>query len=44
VAGVVDVSRGDLLGSHVLLVILVPLAVITAGGHLLGVLTSSRLD
>lgn len=44
VAGVVDVARGDLLGSQVLLVVLVPLAVITAGGHLLGVLTSSRLD
>ena len=44
VAGVVDVARGDLLGSHVLLAVLVPLAIITAGGHLLGVLTSSRLD
>jgi phosphatidylglycerophosphate synthase len=44
VAGVVDVARGDLLGSQVLLIILVPLAIFTAGGHLLGVLTSSRLD
>jgi phosphatidylglycerophosphate synthase len=43
-AGIVDVVRGDLLGSQVLVVILVPLALITAGGHLLGVLTSSRLD
>lgn len=43
-AGVVDVVRGDLLGTQVLVVVMVPLAVITAGGHLLGVLTSSRLD
>lgn len=43
VAGVVDVLHGDLLGTQVLMVVLVPLAVITAGGHLLGVLTSSRL-
>lgn len=44
VAGAADVVRDDLLGSQVLLVVLVPLAVITAGGHLLGVLTSERLD
>jgi len=44
VAGVVDVARGDLVGTQALLVVLVPLAFITAGGHLLGVLTSSRLD
>ncbi len=44
VAAVVDVARGDLLGTQVLVVALVPLAVLTAGGHLLGVLTSSRLD
>jgi hypothetical protein len=43
-AGVVDVVRGDHGGSQGLLLVLVPLAVITAGGHLLGVLTSSRLD
>ena len=43
-AGVVDVVRGDLLGTQVLVVVMVPLAVVTAGGHLLGVLTSSRLD
>jgi phosphatidylglycerophosphate synthase len=43
-AGVADVVRDDLLGTQVLVVVMVPLAVITAGGHLLGVLTSSRLD
>jgi phosphatidylglycerophosphate synthase len=43
-AGVVDVVRGDLLGTQVLMVAMVPLAFITAGGHLVGVLTSSRLD
>jgi len=44
VAGVVDVVRGDLLGTQVLVAVMVPLALLTAGGHLLGVLTSSRLD
>ena len=34
-AGVVDIISGDLLGSQLLLAGLVPLAVITAGGHLL---------
>lgn len=43
-AGVVDLTRGDLLGTQVLVVVMVPLALVTAGGHLLGVLTSSRLD
>ena len=43
-AGVVDTVRGDLVGTHVLLAVMVPLAVLTAGGHLVGVLTSSRLD
>jgi phosphatidylglycerophosphate synthase len=43
-AAVVDVTHGDLLGTHVLLGAMVPLAVLTAGGHLVGVLTSSRLD
>jgi phosphatidylglycerophosphate synthase len=43
-AGVVDVVRGDLLGTQVLMVAMVPLVLITAGGHLVGVLTSSRLD
>ncbi|WP_152185954.1 CDP-alcohol phosphatidyltransferase family protein [Segeticoccus rhizosphaerae] len=44
VAGIVDAVRGDLGGTHVLLLVLVPLAFITALGHLLAVLTSSRLD
>lgn len=44
VAGVVDVARGDLLGTQILVVVMVSLALITAGGHLVGVLTSSRLD
>lgn len=43
-AGIVDVVRGDLGGSQVLLVVLVPLAFVTAAGHLVGVLTSARLD
>lgn len=44
VAGVVDLAAGDLAGTHALVLVMVPLAVITAGGHLVGVLTSSRLD
>ena len=32
------------LGTQVLVVVMVPLVVVTAAGHLLGVLTSSRLD
>jgi phosphatidylglycerophosphate synthase len=43
VAGLVDVAHGDLLGTRILVGVMVPLAVITAGGHLVGVLTSSRL-
>lgn len=43
-AAVVDAVHGDLLGSQVLVVVMVPLALVTAGGHLVGVLTSSRLD
>jgi phosphatidylserine synthase len=43
VAGIVDVARGDLLGTQVLVVLMVPLALVTAGGHLVGVLTSARL-
>jgi phosphatidylglycerophosphate synthase len=43
-AGIVDVARDDLVGTQTLMVLLVPLSLITAGGHLLGVLTSSRLD
>jgi len=44
VAGVVDVVAGDLTGTHALALVMVPLALVTAGGHLVGVLTSSRLD
>ncbi|WP_076259310.1 CDP-alcohol phosphatidyltransferase family protein [Intrasporangium flavum] len=44
VAAVVDAVHGDLLGTQVLVVVMVPLVVVTAGGHLLGVLSSSRLD
>lgn len=43
VAALVDVALGDLAGSRVLVVALVPIGVVIAGGHLLGVLTSSRL-
>ena len=43
-AAIVDVVRGDLLGSQVLVVAMVPLALVTATGHLVGVLTSSRLE
>ena len=43
-AGIVDVMRDDLAGTQTLMVVMVPLSLITAGGHLLGVLTSSRLD
>ena len=43
-AGIVDVIGGDLTGTHWLLLVMVPLAAITAAGHLLGVLSSSRLD
>jgi phosphatidylglycerophosphate synthase len=43
VAGVVDVAAGDLAGTRGLVAVLVPLAVVTASGHLLGVLSSSRL-
>lgn len=43
-AGAVDVVTGSLVGSRVLLVVLVPLAVVTAAGHLVGVLSSARLD
>jgi phosphatidylglycerophosphate synthase len=44
VAAIVDIARGDLFGTQVLIVVMVPLALVTAAGHLLGVLTSSRLD
>lgn len=43
-AAVVDAFRGDLLVTQWLLVLMVPAALLTAAGHFLGVLTSSRLD
>lgn len=43
-AAAVDVLRGDLAGTQGLLLLLVPLSVITAGGHFLAVLASPRLD
>jgi phosphatidylglycerophosphate synthase len=43
VAAVLDVVLGDLDGTQGLLVILVPVAVVTIAGHLLAILTSSRL-
>ncbi|MDN5789289.1 MAG: CDP-alcohol phosphatidyltransferase family protein [Micrococcales bacterium] len=43
-AGIVDVVAGSLVGTQWLVIVMVPLAVVTAVGHLLGVLTSSRLD
>ena len=42
-AAIVDAIAGDLVGSRVLLVALVPVAVLTALGHLVAVLTSDRL-
>jgi phosphatidylglycerophosphate synthase len=42
-AAVVDALAGDLVGSRVLLVALVPVATLTAIGHLVAVLTSDRL-
>lgn len=42
-AAVVDELRGDLGGTHVLLVALVAVGVITAIGHLAAILTSQRL-
>jgi len=44
VVGVIDAARGDLVATHILLFAMVPLALVTAGGHLVGVLASSRLD
>ncbi len=43
-AALVDTVRGDLVATQVLVVAMVPLILLTAGGHLLGVLTSRRLD
>jgi phosphatidylglycerophosphate synthase len=42
-AAVVDSIAGDLVGSRVLLVALLPLAAVTAAGHLVAILASSRL-
>jgi phosphatidylglycerophosphate synthase len=42
-AAVADLVAGDLVGTRTLLVALVPIAVVTAVGHLVGVLTSQRL-
>jgi phosphatidylglycerophosphate synthase len=42
-AAVVDAVAGDLVGTRVLLVALLPVAAVTAAGHLLAILTSSRL-
>jgi phosphatidylglycerophosphate synthase len=44
VAAVVDAVTGDLVGTRVLLVAMAPLVVVTAAGHLVGVLTSRRLE
>ena len=42
-AAIVDAVAGDLIGSRVLVIALVPLAAITALGHLVAILTSDRL-
>jgi hypothetical protein len=42
-AAIVDAIAGDLTGTRVLAVALVPVAAITAAGHLLAILASSRL-
>jgi phosphatidylglycerophosphate synthase len=42
-AAIVDEIAGDLAGTRALLVALVPIAAVTATGHLLAILTSSRL-
>jgi phosphatidylglycerophosphate synthase len=44
VAAVVDAVAGDLSGTRVLLLALVPLALITVAGHLVAILASKRLD
>ncbi len=43
IAAVVDAIAGDLVGSRVLLLALVPIAAIVAGGHLLSILASDKL-
>lgn len=42
-AAIADAAAGDLVGTRTLLVALVPVAVLTAVGHLLAVLSSDRL-
>jgi phosphatidylglycerophosphate synthase len=42
-AGLADLALGGLDATRVLLLVLVPLAVVTVAGHLLAILTSSRL-
>ncbi len=42
-AAIVDAAAGDFLGTRVLLVALLPVAAITAAGHLLAILASDRL-
>jgi len=42
-AAVVDSIAGDLVGTRVLLVVLLPVAAVTAAGHLVAILASSRL-
>jgi phosphatidylglycerophosphate synthase len=42
-AAVFDSIAGDLIGTHVLLVTLLPVAAVTALGHLVAILASSRL-
>jgi phosphatidylglycerophosphate synthase len=42
-AAIVDAVAGDLAGTRVLVIALVPVAAITAAGHLVAILSSSRL-
>jgi phosphatidylglycerophosphate synthase len=42
-AAIVDAAAGDLAGTRVLVVALVPIAAITAAGHLVAILASDRL-
>jgi hypothetical protein len=43
VAALLDLALGDLEATRVLVIALVPVAAITAAGHLLAILTSERL-
>jgi hypothetical protein len=42
-AAIVDAATGTLDGTRTLVLALIPVAAITAGGHLLAILTSDRL-